>query len=81
MTYLYFIMCVCACVTVKLFFSCVGLHAVQLCGCVLSYVSMYCMHGKAVCITEITPFFHAKVTPQRLHFMAQTSNEINSYSE
>lgn len=24
---------------------------------------MYCMHGKAFCITEITPCFHAKVIP------------------
>ena len=36
---------------------------VYLCGCVLTYVSMYCMHGKAFCVTDLTPCFHAKVTP------------------
>lgn len=60
--------CVCACACVQLygccfFFSSAGLHAVYLCGCVLTYVSMYCMHGKASCVTEITPCFHAKVAP------------------
>lgn len=55
---------VCARATVWLFvFSSAGLHAVYLCGCVLTYVSMYCMHGKASCVTEITPCFHAKVAP------------------
>lgn len=36
---------------------------VYLCECVLTNVSMYCMHGKAFCITDLTPCFHAKVTP------------------
>lgn len=35
---------------------------VYLCERVLTYVSTYCMHGKAFCITDLTPCFHAKVT-------------------
>ncbi len=66
-TYLYFRVRVCVCAIVWWFvFSSAGLHAVNvvyLCVCVLKYVSMYCMHGKTFCVTDLTPCFHAKVTP------------------
>lgn len=66
-------------------FSSAGLHAVNVCifvwVCVLTYVSMYCMHGKAFCVTDLTPCFHAKVTPDGHVLLAQVGNGINSYSE
>ena len=61
--------CLCACAAVWWFvFSSAGLHAVNVCifvrVCInILCVSTYCMHGKALCVSDLTPCFHAKITP------------------
>lgn len=72
-----------------LFFSSAGLHAVNVCVfvCVLTYVSTYCMHGKALCVSDLTPYFHAKVTPddhifwlRRVMELTATQSDIENFT-
>lgn len=48
---------------------------------------MYCMHGKAFCVTDLTPCFHAKVTPdghilwlRRVMELTATQSDIETFT-